>query len=377
MKLVVDGEIYQRQRVGGISRIYNEVLPRLCDLDPALAVTLLTDGRLKQALPTHPAIRHRPLPQFQKALRPGRLWGSAPRRLKRITRNLWTKPQKIDIWQATFYSPPAAWPGPFVVMFHDLMEERFPQFFDQPRHQLLRRNKQACARQADLIICNSKTTQQDVCAYYGVSESKTCIVNLAAAPLFRRLSASELDTGLSLPARPFFLTLGNRSAYKNFEFLLRAYADWPARHEIALVVVGPPFTSAEQALVDQLSVNGKVFLYAGVDDATLCRLYNLALAFVYPSLYEGFGIPLLEAMACGCPIVASRIPTTAEVAGDLPLYFDPTDAGSLQAAMTQATAIADRAQLQRQGYERSQAFSWDATARQFLAIYHQLAGVTA
>src|SRR4030042_433317 len=97
------------------------------------------------------------------------------------------------------------------------------------------------------------------------------------------------------------------------------------RKKVALVLVGgKPFSESEQQMMRELAIAGQVKLFRDIDDETLCCLYNRALALVYPSIYEGFGVPLLEAMACGCPIVASRIPSTLEVVGDCPIYFAST-----------------------------------------------------
>ncbi len=376
MRLVVDGEIWQRQAAGGISRLYNEVLPRLCNLAPDLRITLITDGALKQPPPAHAAITPRAMPAYQKLLRPGRLWRRQIMRLKRATRDRWTQPTRSTIWQATYYTPPPAWPGRFAVVVHDLIEERYPQFFDQPRHEQVRRSKRDCVHASDLVICNSVTTRQDVCDFFGIAASKTRLVTLAASPVFRRLAPNEVSASPSAPPVPYVLYVGDRSAYKNFEFLLRGYASWSGRDDVSLVVVGPKFTPQELALIASLGVTERVSSYVNIDDATLCRFYNQAQAFVYPSLYEGFGIPLLEAMACGCPLVASAIPTTRDVAGDIPFYFEPTDAAGLQAALSAALAAppgdAGRAERIRAGIERAGAFSWDATAGQFLAIYREL-----
>lgn len=376
MRLVLDGEIWQRQRVGGISRVYNEVLPRLCDLDPSLTVTVITDGPLKQAPPDHAGITHHSMPAYNKVLRPGRLWLGPTRRLKRATRDWWTRPDRTTVWQPTYYTPPMEWPGRFALLVHDLIEERFPDFFDLPRHHSLRQLKQICGRKADLVLCVSKTTQQDVVEFLQVPEAKTQVVTLAASQTFRQLPQAELSLSLPLPGDPFFLYVGNRSAYKNFEFLLRSYAAWPQRREIALVVVGSKFNQ-ELAVINEMGISDRVFSYQNVDDATLCKLYNLAQAFIYPSLHEGFGIPLLEAMACGCPIVASRIPSTLEVAGQIPFYFDPRDTDELQAALAAASEPNSRPERGRAGTAHARGYTWDQTARQFLAGYRQVAGLAA
>jgi glycosyltransferase involved in cell wall biosynthesis len=252
------------------------------------------------------------------------------------------------------------------------MEERFPHFFDQPRHEAVRRAKRASVHAADLVLCISRTTQEDVCNFLQIPAAKTRTITLASSPIFRPLPPAELAAPTSLPPEPFFLYLGDRSPYKNFELLARAFAAWPHRHEAALVAIGPKFVAAEQSLLHDLGLAERVYSYQNIDDEALCRFYNQAQAFVYPSLYEGFGIPLLEAMACGCSLVASDIPTTRAVAGDIPFYFEPTDVAGLQAALSAALTSTGRAERSRAGIERAGAFSWDATAGQVLAIYREL-----
>jgi glycosyltransferase involved in cell wall biosynthesis len=136
-----------------------------------------------------------------------------------------------------------------------------------------------------------------------------------------------------LVERPFILYVGARSHYKNFKTLLRAYAAWPRRSEISLIVVGNPWSKEEQEEINTAGLERNVVCRTGTTDEELCALYNQALAFVYPSLSEGFGIPLLEAMACGCQIVASRIPIFIEVAKDIPYFFDPLNTDELIAAL--------------------------------------------
>ncbi len=372
MRLVVDGEIYHRQRVGGISRIYNEVLPRICDLDPNFDITLLTDGQLRQPVPIHLGIKHRDMPAYKNVLRPGRLWGKTVCRIKQATRNWWTKPDQASIWQATLYTPPPKWPGRFVVMFHDLMEERYPQWFTTPSHDRLRETKRICARTADAIICNSEVTRQDVCSFYGISKSKTHVVRLAAAPHFRRLPENVLEESQRSAPR-VILFIGNRSRYKNFAFLLRSFGSWSERNDMLLVIVGAPLTASEQAQVTELALDDCVNVLSWIDDSDMCMLYNTAAAFVYPSVHEGFGIPLLEALACGCPIVASRIASTLEVAGDLPFYFAPEEENEFHVSLSAAIRHGRTEDRVLAGIRHAQSFSWDATARQFLTIYRELA----
>ncbi len=372
LNIVIDGEIYTRQARGGISRLFNETLPRLCDLETDIRLLLFTDGLLRQPLPTHPHIHHRHMPRYELALRPGRLWQPITNEIKTLHRSWWTRRAQAQIWQTTYYTLPKRWHGPLVVLVYDLIEERFADLFNRPKDDRLRQAKRQCILAAERVVCISQTTQRYVCDIYGLDNHKTRVITLAPASVFRILTDAETPADPTLPAAPYLLYVGDRSHYKNFDLLLSAYARWPRRHDIDLVVVGDVWSADETARLAQLGITQRVSLRRGVDDLALRRLYNDAVAFVYPSLDEGFGIPLLEAMMCGCPIVASRIPAAVEVAADCPIYFDPTDEAGLSAALDVAVARGRTEAIRVAGLQRANAYSWDTTAQQMLSIYREL-----
>jgi glycosyltransferase involved in cell wall biosynthesis len=173
-----------------------------------------------------------------------------------------------------------------------------------------------------------------------------------------------------LVERPFILYVGARSHYKNFKTLLSAYAAWPRRNEISLIVVGNPWSKEEQEEISTSGLESNILGRSGVTDEELCALYNQALAFVYPSLAEGFGIPLLEAMACGCQIVASRIPAFIEVARDVPHFFDPLNKDELIAAL-EAACFSEKTNSRSDDILAQ--YSWDRNALETLKIYRGLA----
>jgi glycosyltransferase involved in cell wall biosynthesis len=154
--------------------------------------------------------------------------------------------------------------------------------------------------------------------------------------------------------------------------MITAYSRWNQAPDVRLVVVGPPWTPEEQGMINDLGIQDRLDLLNVVDDDTLCVLYNRALAFVYPSLYEGFGIPLLEAMACGCPIIASRIDTTIEVAGKWPVYFDLDVEDAMIGAFDTALNEGRNSPRTIGGLEHTRGFSWDKTAQGTLEVYRSL-----
>ena len=376
MRIVVDGIIYQLQSRGGISRLYSEVLPRTCDFEPSLRVMLLTEsGRLKQSVPSHSRIEHRVIPRLERYVRPRRLWTPLLAGVQRLLRRLWAGDGNGRIWHSTYYTLPEKWKGPQVVTIHDMIFERFADLFNSPGCDRVREQKRRCVHAADAVICVSDTTREDACAFYGLNRSRVRVVPLGHSSVFRQKEKGE---SLVQPptSRPFILYVGDRSHYKNFRGLLKAYSKWPARRELDLVVVSSKgWSDAERRCLSDLGIARHVRLLTSVEDRGLCDLYNQAVAFVYPSLYEGFGIPLLEAMACGCPIVASRIPSTEEVAGSCPIYFDARDVESMVPALNAALTEGRNSPRCHRGLARAGKYSCDLTARGMLDVYYELAGI--
>lgn len=404
LRVVVDGAIFQAEARGGISRVFRELLPRMCDLEESVTVTLLYGARaLRQPLPSHPRIHPLRLPQLRRYLRPGRLWN---RLIPGGVRGLQAKLDARlvgsgagQLWHSTYFTlPPVGWRGAQVVTVHDMIYERFPELFDRSWLDGARARRERCVRTADAIIAISETTRSDLQQFYGVEPARVHVVPNAHASVFRRLDEPAADddrvsttTGSlgSLTGRPFLLYVGNRSHYKSFDTLLDAYARWQAGGaDVAgggtaggggtegggstdlVAVGGGAWSEEERSRLRTLGLEGRVHQLEGVTDEALCRLYNQATAFVYPSLYEGFGLPLLEAMACGCVIVASDIPSTREVAGDVPVYFKPGKSADLGAAIERVSG-SDRGDRVERGIERAARFSWDSAAKETLAVYRE------
>ena len=371
MEIVVDGLIYQLQAHGGLSRLYNEVFPRLCEMEAAFQVVVLTSGQLRQTPPKHPRLRHQALLPVDSLLRPARFWQPVSLRARAWVQQTWLKGARGRVWHSTYYTLLEPWEGPKVVTVADMIHEHVPQLFSGPAQERFRAQKRHCIMAADAVICISDTSRQDLQQWYRLNPAKIYTISLAHQPLFTRLDS--LSSAHDSPTnKPFLLYVGDRNHYKNFTGLLRAYSTWPRRKDVDLVVVGKQWSRPERQQLAQLGLAERVHSLSGVDDHRLCRLYNQAAAFVYPSLYEGFGIPLLEAMACGCPIVASRIPSTQEVAQECPVYFEPADPEDLCRAFDAALLEGRASERVRQGLERVQRYSWDQTARQILGVYRAL-----
>lgn len=371
MEVVVDGIIYQSQIRGGISRLFTEILPRMCVANDSLHITLLTQGRLKQALPQHNHITHCTIPNIERYLRPKRMWEPFVPTANGLIQKMLVGRESEKIWHSTYYTMPLRWNGYSVVTVHDMIFERFCDFYTGSDADRLRERKKRCVQNADAVICVSNATREDVRNFYKIDFDSVYVVPHAYSDVFRRLENSESIPMLN--GRPFLLYVGIRSPYKNYNKLIRAYSKWSRQKDVMLVLVGArPWSNDELSQLSQLQIQQQVQLLQNVDDETLCRLYNNAVAFVYPSLYEGFGIPLLEAMACGCPVVASRIPSTVEVAGDCPVYFDPSEEDDLLDALDTVLSKGRSSERLKLGLEKSKSYSWDKTATQTLQIYQEV-----
>ncbi len=377
MKIFVDALIFQKEPYGGIARMYREILPRICELDPGVEVTLFCDGPVKAPLPFHPQIKTIHTPPVHIHIRVHGFWGKllfpfrwiASRIWKKV-RNIWIPRERDGIWHSTFFTLPPAWHGPQVVSIYDMIPERYPHLFQDPLEEVGRQQKRHCVNQADAVICISETTREDISHFYEPVKADIRVILLASSPVFRILTPEERTpppvTG------PFLLYIGRREHYKNFTSLVEAYLDWQGRDVTRLVVVGPRWTAAEAAWLAQLGLQNKIIQLNQVDDVELCQLYNQAAALVFPSQYEGFGIPILEALSCGCPVVASLIPSSVEVGGNCLFYFDLDRLETLHQALDQALAEGQTPQRVRAGLSQASRFSWDRAARETLTLYREL-----
>jgi glycosyltransferase involved in cell wall biosynthesis len=275
-----------------------------------------------------------------------------------------------NIYHPTYYAPyRTARKIAQVVTIFDMNHECYPQFFpDNP----MAGQRVEAMRRADAIVCISASTRDQLLEFHPEMTSKTRVIPLA--------SSLRLPAGASPPAagqKPYFLYVGNRPSYKNFPVLVEACRRLPhfARDFSLKCFGGKAFTADEQRLLAEGRLETCVEQLSG-SDAMLVKLYRDAICLVYPSLAEGFGIPLLEAMNCRCAVLASDIPVFREVAGDAAAYFGPGSPEELMERMREMVADSSRKQeLIRAGEIRAPAFSWQRCAQQHLALYEDLAGV--
>lgn len=282
---------------------------------------------------------------------------------------------RCDLLHVTYIAPPR--PGcPTVVTVHDLSYLAHPEWLSWRVRVTLDLLVPRSVRAAARVIAISDFTRQDLVQRYGLSPEKIAVVPLAAGANFAPLpdaAARPLPTGIR---EPFILAVGNLEPRKNLATLIDAFAELVRQQTFAgaLVIVGEAKYRGEEAAgaVARLGLGGRVIFTGFIDDATLRLLYNRAILFAYPSLYEGFGLPLLEAMACGCPVVASNATAIPQTAGDAAILVDPRSVAGLTAAM--ARVIGDPELARRMSVDgRAQAarFSWTRTAELTRRVYQE------
>ncbi|MBI3966896.1 MAG: glycosyltransferase family 4 protein [Chloroflexi bacterium] len=297
-------------------------------------------------------------------------------------------PVPVDLLVGRFdllYSPnfvlPPSRHGATMLTVHDLSFVLFPECADSRLVAYLQRVVPPSVARADLVLADSHNTKNDIVCLLDVPPERVEVVHLGVEPHFRRVTTAErLDDvrrRLELE-RPFLLSVGVVEPRKNYVRLIEAFARLRAEgytdHELLIVGRRGWLSDDTYDRARELELDDHVRFLGHVDEADLPALYSLADVFVYPSLYEGFGLPPLEAMACGTPVVCSRSSSLPEVVGDAALLVTPTDIEELVDALRR---VLDDTELRRDLGERGQAraatFSWPAAASQFLDLYGRVA----
>jgi len=265
-----------------------------------------------------------------------------------------------------------------VVTVHDVAVLRFPELFRPWQRHYTRVVLPCVARRARAVIAVSTATKQDVVELLGVPEDRVTVIANGLTPGIGRVAADsararEVRTRYALPER-FILTVGSVEPRKNLRRLIEAVrlvAERSDTRDIALVHAGPEgWLSQDIPDVARSRGNGRVRFLGHVSDEDLVGLYSLARCCAYPSLWEGFGFPVVEAMASGCPVLTSRVSSLPEIAGDAALLVEPTSIEEIADGLTRLwTDDALCTRLARRGIERAKAFSWERTAAETVAVY--------
>jgi glycosyltransferase involved in cell wall biosynthesis len=286
-----------------------------------------------------------------------------------------------DLLHCPHYNVPCFYRGRLIVTIHDLthiMDRTFRRTL--PSLVYVRPMLAIASRKADHIITDSEFTKRQIVERLRVPPEKVTVIYLGASPLFRACNhedAFQLASSALQLRRPYLLYIGALKPHKNIPTLIRAFALLRGRKKVEqqLLIVGddPRWKEGLVSLCSQLGIAGHVSFFPHLAHAILPQVYGGADLMAMPSFIEGFGLPVLEAMACGTPVVCSRAASLPEVAGDAAEYFEPTSVESLAAAMERVLGSAERqAELRRRGLERVKLFSWDDCARRHCEVYRSV-----
>lgn len=363
MRVLYDYQKFSTQRTGGITRYFSELFTHFGpDVDPVVSLRFNRNIYISG----NDSLFLRKVSDYDFRFAGKSVLKAVVDRINRCYSVYDIRHCEYDIFHPTYYGcyfMSMDIGRPVVVTVHDMIQELFPDDFSEgiiadKRRQILG---------ADHIVAVSENTKRDILSLYPqVSPEKISVIYHGAS------FADLRPAGCACPEK-FILFVGRRDGYKNFRILLSALKPLLERdRDMGIVCAGEPFRHGEQRLIAESGLGGRVFSI-GASDAQLLYLYSKAEAFVFPSLYEGFGLPILEAFRAGCPVCLADASCFPEIAEDAAIYFDPRDEVALLEAVTRCMEDRSlRGTLVRKGKERLRAFDWTASAASLGRVYASL-----
>ena len=389
MKILYDYQIFTKQNYGGVSRYFYELMDNLRahKIDIEIPINYSKNIYIKEAdFLSRPLKGYTEYKDFLLGLRPK---GKAKiyKLLQKLNfiKNAETANQKIsierlkkqnfDIFHPTYYDSyflKYIGKKPFVLTIYDMIHETYPELFSADNK--IARQKKILAQKAEKIIAISENTKKDIIKFIGINEDKILVIHLGNS-INRQENNLKINTDLlkKLPEK-YILFVGNRASYKNFDNFSKALIPlFKINKKLnAVCAGGGEFSDKEINFFKTFNITDKLRQYS-VNDSDMTLLYKNALVFVFPSLYEGFGLPILEAFNCGCPVAASNRSSLPEIAGNAAAYFNPEDISSITDAIN--NIIADdgtKEKMKKNGFEQLKKFSWEKTAEKTLAVYNSI-----
>lgn len=375
--IVIDVTAAVRQGAG-IGRYARELTRAILQAFPEHRYTLFYAGPVRFPLPgvERVGVRCRAAPLPEK----GMVWLWHRLRLP-VPVEVFTGPADL-IYSPDFLLPPALPGRPTLLTVHDLSFEIMPETLPEPLVAYLRRNVPRAVRRATHILADSESTRRDLICLWGVPEERVTVLYSGVEPRFRPIldpaAHARVRARYGLGPWPFLLTVGTVQPRKNYPRLIEAFAAlvrggvFPEGH---LVIVGERGWKAEGTFeaIRRSGLADRIHWLGFVDDEDLPVLYSAATAFALVSRYEGFGLPALEAMACGTPVVVSRTSSLPEVVGEAGVLVDPESVEAIAAGLAVVLGDAERRErLRAAGLERARRFTWEAAARQWGAVVEAL-----
>ena len=366
-KIVYDYQTFSLNEYGGVSRYFHEISSRISnchDYEVKIVCPFYVDEYFKDNLSSRKLLQGLKVKRLPKS-------NTLRQTINQKLSNLIVSKSSVDIIHETYYSAKSIGNKNTkrVITVYDMIHEKFASSLDPDNS--FASIKAEAIRRADHVICISESTRKDLIEILEIDEAKVSTIYLACTP------NDNLDGNIkqiSQINKPYLLSVGQRARYKNFDKLLEAYASSRKLNQDFQLVCfgGGDFSSSEIERIKNFQLGDKVIQISG-DDGMLANLYRGATAFVYPSLYEGFGIPPLEAMSFGCPVVCSNISSIPEIVGDAGEYFDPFDLDSMIDAIEKVVySETVSINLKKLGERRNKLFSWDLCSEKTMEVYRSL-----
>lgn len=365
MKILYDHEVFTMQKYGGVSRYFYEIISRICRFEDAnvnLFLGINDSGYNFKSLSNYftyfQSIKIPSLYKFYILLS----W------INNIKLKQLYNTRDFNLLHKTYYSPVGLdFKGKKIVTVHDMTYEVYPSFFSEG--DLTSSIKRNCVENADGIICVSKSTQNDLIDIFNVNKEKTCVI-------YHGNSLRLKIVGKRIIKEPYILFVGQRGGYKNFNLLLTAYANYEKFNKNFKLVCfgGGAFNKSELLYIREKNLEDNV-LYTSGSDKKLGNLYKYASVLVYPSFYEGFGFPPIEAMYYGCPIIASEYSSIPEVVGNAGLFFNPYYIEDLIFKLELILSDAElREKIINNGFIQERNFDWNKAALSTFSFYKKIVG---
>lgn len=339
--IILDGIIYSLQKHGGISVYFNEHIQRMTDMDA-------DDWRALMYLDSASQLQLKSLRFKNHPLR----WFERYRRC--------SVPEQVSLFHSSYYRLPDR-RVPVVTTVHDFIYERFAT---GPRKWVHTWQKFNAIRASHAVICISESTRLDLLHFLpDIPPERLHVVHNGVSDEFYPLEPEALFTGA---VQPYVLFVGTRSGYKNFAPLVHALADL---RDLDLVCIGGGELTQEESTLINRQLGARFKHHMGVTDSQLNQFYNGAFCLAYPSAYEGFGIPVLEAMRAGCPVVAMNSSSIPEVAGSAAQLLLEASPEALKMALSRLYQKDEREHFRKLGFQQASLFSWDRTFAQTCKVY--------
>jgi len=372
MKILYDHQSFALQEFGGISRYFTELMNQFQsrqDLSVSFELSLKYSNNkdLEKYRFTH---FHNFIKDFSF---PGK-----PTILNQINKSnsiSSVRRKNFDVFHPTYYDPyflQHIKKKPFVLTIFDMIHEIFPQYY--PRYDRIRLFKEKLANRANKIIAISQNTKNDLINIYHLDSEKIQVIYLGNPLQEIKCNQIEQESNIKDIYGEYLLFVGNRNIYKNFLFFIQAVSPLFYNYTELRVICagGGKLSDNEKKILRKMNIANRV-LQVAVNDQELKRLYMGAKAFVFPSLYEGFGLPTLEAFSCRCPVLLSDISSLPEIGGKAALYFDPYNEESIRRAIKSVLDHENtRQKMIDEGTRQLKKFSWEKTAEETKALYQSV-----